>query len=822
LVRLVLATLLVVTTLLGGAHPVAFAQADGGAPDTGPSDAVRMDVRAGFDGVGRVGGWIPIDVDLTNQGGELRAAVQVVVSGGAGRSTYMPVPTTYSLPVVLPRLSHKRFTMNVNLPNSNAKFTARLVNSPGGEVITEQDIAITRVPLGDFFCGVLARDASSYDFLAALDLPPPIRRVRTAPLDPATMPETADLLGGFDCLIIDNAATTQLRQEQLDALNVWVGTGGLLIAVGGSTWQSTLGPLPPELLPVEPTQLAQVQSLSALGDLIQTPFDASGPWLVTQSRPRIDRGARVAVSQDGIPLVVASKHGDGTLIYLAFEPTARQLRNWSGNEQFWKYLITQSPIDNGVSSTLVRDFNRWGQRPPRLALADFSTQPKPSLNWLWLLGGAYVVALGGSVFFLGRRGLVGWAAFTAVVLTGLATALGLGIAKQRAEPDLAINRLTVVRPIDNGDSPAAYTHQFVSLLARHDGTFTLGLDPADLARGMFYPFPRPSDESDVSWPFRVSEGPQPTLDRLTLKQGQLATLQIDGQLRQSPSVQSDLHVENGSLTGTIINKTGGRLTDAYLVVDGDFRALGAIDKDQQRQIDYLLPTRAAAGNLAATAFAEKLTPAGAAGQPGGAARRDFLESLFSARFLFQRMDLRGPTLVGWLDSAPTQIQAPDLRVNTSDLTMLVQPLAAQLPVGFEGEVPGAVMNRRDLGIGSGAPSDHEYYTVAPGEAITLSFLLPPADGRFDLQELRLNVEGVVAGRTRSQQVPFTVSLFSWRDAEWQAWEVGPGSSIVPDGAKYVSAAGEVRVRYQLDSSLAPSVREARLTRFDVTPVGVVR
>ena len=110
---------------------------------------------------------------------------------------------------------------------------------------------MTRVPLGDYFCGVLARDPSTYDFLAALDLPPPIRRARTAPLEPATMPERAQLLGSFDCLIIDNAATAQLRPEQLEAIQVWVGTGGLLIEVGGATWQSTLGPLPPDLLPVE-------------------------------------------------------------------------------------------------------------------------------------------------------------------------------------------------------------------------------------------------------------------------------------------------------------------------------------------------------------------------------------------------------------------------------------------------------------------------------------------------------------------------------------------------------------------------------------------
>jgi hypothetical protein len=71
-------------------------------------------------------------------------------------------------------------------------------------------------------------------------------------------------------------------------------------------------------------------------------------------------------------------------------------------------------------------------------------------------------------------------------------------------------------------------------------------------------------------------------------------------------------------------------------------------------------------------------------------------------------------------------------------------------------------------------------------------------------------------------MPFTVSLFNWRSAEWQAWEVGTGTSIIPDGDRFVSAAGEVRLRYTLDASLASSVREVRLTRLDVTAVGAIR
>src|SRR5207302_2321037 len=344
---------------------------------------------------------VPLNGQLVSEGSELKARVEVVVEQPGGRSTYSFVPTTFSLPVVLPRLSNRTFTMEVNLPNAtNNRLTARLVHDPGSALITEQDISMTRVPLGDYFCGVLARDASTYDFLAALDLPPPIRRARTAPLDPSTIPERAQLLGSFDCLIIDNAATAQLRPEQLEAIQVWVGTGGLLIEVGGSTWQSTLGPLPPDLLPVEPTGLTNLQSLSALGQFIDSPLDTPGPWLVSSTKPRT--GAHIVVAQDGVPLVVASKRGDGTLMYLAFGPTSRSFRQWSGNEALWRYVTTHAAVDNGAGSALVRPYLRWGGRAPRLAMADFSTHPKPALDWFWALIGAYGAGLSAALFVFGR------------------------------------------------------------------------------------------------------------------------------------------------------------------------------------------------------------------------------------------------------------------------------------------------------------------------------------------------------------------------------------------------------------------------------------
>src|SRR5438132_8619937 len=253
-------------------------------------------------------------------------------------------------------------------------------------------------------------------------------------------------------------------------------------------------------------------------------------------------------------------------------------------------------------------------------MADFSTHPKPALDWFWALVGVYGAGLGGALFIFGRRGMVGWGLLSIVGLTVGAGMIAFLVARQRAEPDAALTRVIVVRPIDVGNSSAAYTHEFVSILARHDGTFNFVLPPEDLSRGLYYPFPRPSDESDVNWPFRVQEGAQPALQNMPLKQGQLATAQFDGQLREAPGVQAELQVDHGALTGIVTNRTGGRLSDAYIVVDNDIRPLGTMERDQASQVDFMLPPQAAAGNLAATAIADKLTPPGSSSRPGASAR----------------------------------------------------------------------------------------------------------------------------------------------------------------------------------------------------------
>src|SRR5687767_15026024 len=69
-VRSVVAAVLIFATLLGSVQKAASAP-ENQVPGEFAPNSVRMDVRAGFDGAGRVGGWIPLDIQLANEGGEV-------------------------------------------------------------------------------------------------------------------------------------------------------------------------------------------------------------------------------------------------------------------------------------------------------------------------------------------------------------------------------------------------------------------------------------------------------------------------------------------------------------------------------------------------------------------------------------------------------------------------------------------------------------------------------------------------------------------------------------------------------------------------------
>lgn len=808
--RLLLVALLVGSLLQIAQVPVTAAPAE-------QTPSAQMTVRAGFDGLGKANGWLPIEVEVRNDGPDIDGEIQIVISDTSGsRSTYMRAPVVYSAPAVLPKRSHKRIQMEAEMRLAGQKIQARLLER--GNVIAEQDVPLTRVPTGDLLCGVLSRSGPSFDFLPTLELPPPLRRARIAHLEIEDLPIRPQVLASLDCIIFSNIATSGMLDSQRAALTSWVYSGGLLVVIGGSSWQRTIASLPSELLPVQANGLASLENLEALSDIGGAPITDPGPWLVSQSTVT---DGNVVLEQEGVPLLAAARRGNGSVMYMAMDPTAEPLRSWAGAPRLWRYVLAHGSANVGVGSSSTSPFAGWG-RYPRNAMVDVSLLNGPTPGLMMLALALFALVIGPiNYILLARFGRPGWSVVTIPLLTALATIGTFTLANAYRDSDVIVNKVSVVRGYPN--SPA-YGRTYVSVLSRKQATLSIRSNEASLLNSLYYPFPRDPAPDAQPWTMKIVEGLSPTIEEFTLQAGALGTLQVDSQVNLPGQLETELRVEGRQILGSITNRLDTNIYDAALIVDYQVLRVGDLRKGETREISMTLTGNASAGFGPPNSFANLLYPGANSSnrRTADGARRDILESTFGTGFNAQRFDLAGPTLLGWIDTSASTIEILDTRPATVETTLLVSSLPLTFSKGFEGELPPQVIQRRQLGSTTLNRQQSGSYDLASGESLAFQFSLPSGASKLLLDGLYVNIDGRLRGVPGTPQTLGEISLYNWQKSEWEDRVVGFGRNLVRDVAPYVSAVGDVRVRYTFKAPPDTSATGVSLSRFDVTASGLMR
>jgi hypothetical protein len=779
--------------------------------------SVQMLVRAGFDGAGKVGGWLPIEVDIRNDGDDIEGELLIVVQDTTtNRGTYTAAPTVYSAPVVLPRRARKRMQMEVRLPNTGQRIRARLVQ--GEQVLLEQDVQFTRIAGGDVLCGMMARSGGALEFIAALELPPPLRRARLARMEVADLPSRPQLMASLDCLIVDNIPTSALTDGQRDALRTWVANGGLLVVGGGASWQRTLAGLPTELLPARVTGMATVDSLANLGDFGRHPFPDGGQYLASQA---IVTDGNPVVEQSGVPLIVSARRGLGTVFFLALDPSTEPLRSWPGSVNLWRYVLSHVATNATLAPGGTTPFLGWG-RVPRNAMVDIApiNPPSPIPFAVLLLGFALVVGPG-NYLLLCRVGQPTWALVTLPLTTGLGALLAFGLATAQRDSDSILTKVSIVRA--HSGAPVAHSRTYVGLLSKQDSTYEIRPSENSLIFGQFYPFPRDPGREGPGWGLKVVSGQRSTVSDLGIAAGSLATFTVDSQFRTAGEVEADLTTDGQSISGTLTNRTGHQLSDASIVLDYTVTRLGDLKPGESREISIPLPNAATAGYGPPNSFATLLYPSSTPQRkPTDAARRDVLDSAFGQAFNFAKLDFYGLTLLGWLETGAVDLDIQPSRPAVVENTLYLSSLTVRFPRGYEGDVPPSLVTHRPLGATTASRQQFGSYDLAPGESIALQFHLPINTGRFLLDRLNLNADGRMRGPGASRASLGEVQFFNWRTSEWEEQPMATGVNSIGTPHNYVSSTGDVRVRYTFRPPQDSGVTGVSFSRLDVNATGLMR
>jgi hypothetical protein len=572
-------------------------------------------------------------------------------------------------------------------------------------------------------------------------------------------------------------------------------------------------------LPVKLNGLASVQRLDGMADFLNTELSDSGPWLASQAS--VEDGT-VLVEEDGVPVLVSARRGAGTVFYLALDPAGEPLRSWPGSVGLWRYVLSHVSGGVGVSAAASSPFSSWG-RIPRNALIDVSTISPPSPNGLVGILLVYLLLVGpGNYLLIRRYQQPMWTLVTVPTLTVLAVIAGFAMSTVNRDSDVVANQISLVRAGQSGEIGHART--YVSVLARRPGWFDVATNDASLISSLYFPFPRDPTMEAASGGTKVLEGSQPSIVDMYLPAGSLGTASVDSLVQYQGPLESNLIASGGTISGTITNRLGQTLSDVNLVLDFQATRIGDLAAGETRDISISMGRALSAGYGPPTSFASLLYPNAPKPKmiPSDTARRDVLDSLLGTGFNFNRLELPGLGLIGWLESSQVPIELKGGRATNIDGALYVASLPIELPKGFEGEIPAPIVAKRQLGANTASRQQYGSYDLSPGESLALQFSLPLANGRMLLDRLYLNVDGRFRGGNPAATAIGDISLFNWRTSEWEDWSVSYGVNEFMEPARFISGAGDVRIRYTFRPAPDSRTTGVSFTRFDVTALGLVR
>jgi hypothetical protein len=599
LVRSCLALSLIVIFLLFPANALAntgTAAVNGTSP---PSLLPTFEVKAGFNAHYRDGNWVPVQITLNNKGADFRGTLSISApSAFAGLGNSTPSSTYYKESITLASGAQKQVNMYIPLHSGIQGVTQTLkieLLDDNGNIVHTQTSTLTALGPDDVFVGILSDQSSGFNSLSSISLPNQGGSIVVETFNASTMPGAASMLKNFDLIVLDNFTTGNLSNDQLSALQTWIDQGGALIEVGGPEWRRTLSALPASLLPVSingtsilpaGTSLLPVNG-SSNGGTGKGPMVGAGTINapVTVSTATLAQGDKSypILASGKIPLIVQALQGQGSICYLAFDPTLAPIINWPAAGTLWRGLVFRSLGDKLLSSSgnIVPGASfQWTRLSELLQNHQPNTLPSPWLLLVLLL--CYLIIIGPVRILLVRqpkRRNWNWhIMLSSIIVFSLLT---YGLAIHQNGTSIVSNSVSVLRFNEGGSS--AHITTYIGIFAPNQGNYQVHIPGEDLVQPAlverFNSGPSPSDAGQQQT--TITSG-QDGVD-VNLQGGNTGLLAV-GDQQVHGGISSQLALANGILTGTVTNTLHYSLSDVYVLMPDTFVRIGDLLAGQTKQV----------------------------------------------------------------------------------------------------------------------------------------------------------------------------------------------------------------------------------------------
>lgn len=741
------------------------------------SEGITLSAAAGFDGYCKDERWIPVRVQVENNGPDLDASVVVSYENFNGGVT------TTTTQAQLPTSSRKAFFVYIFADGSLRNFTVSALD--GKTVVQKTKLATSCLGNDILLVGVISDSPKAFDGLS--DMTPLTGATRSAQLQIADLPERYQAWESLDALVISNADTGALSAAQKQALESWLANGGKLLVTGGTQWQKTTAGLS-EFLPVEVNSTRNLADLSSLSAYVEDESPLNAESIVTVGTMR--EGSQALVEQNGVPIFSQRSVGLGAVYFLAADPSVSPLAGWQGMTTLYEQsLATRPPLPPWAKSS----FDSYTINQALGAMKQLSMPPILYICGLLVL---YVFVMGPVNFLALRRAKrreLAWLTIPMLVILFSCVFYGSGFFYRGNKPIL--NRLLIMQAWD--DIPQANVKALVGLYspirAQYDVTADAQFMPQAFSADNFNNL-----QTEDDWKL-LQEDDSMTAPDVSVEISGMRTLMFNGSLPALPITHTltiDLSNPSPSVSGTVVNASEFTLRNAVIITPGGWKKLGAFKPGDSVDVNILrlvTGTNSPAFYSADPMDILDLSYNNTSTNVDDARRYAFLQTIITSNtYGYINPGNWGVYLLGWMDRSDLPVGIAGRRYDSVDTVLYIHNLA-----------PDVKTNGKTLYLPSGffawessAPMVTPYSVYDfPDEGFILRFR--PAIP-ISFQSVRsLNV-------ILDSSNPQAFNIYAW-DFEAETWaqlRADRTSVTIPvkEPDRFVSPNGEVRIRVVRDQS----------------------
>ncbi|MCL4545056.1 MAG: hypothetical protein M1118_10750 [Chloroflexi bacterium] len=774
------------------------------------SGRLSMAVQVGYDNTGRLGSWIPVRVDVANQGSTVSGLVEIDFEGAARYSFFAPPPATYSVAASFPEGSRKSIVVDVPVPPAVNSNRVQVTLVSGGQTVIKAEQEFTPVPAGTVYCGVLDSTAGSYDFLSRLTLASAQNHPVVVGVTPADLPSEASLLSGLNCLIVGDVNLSDLVSSQRDALAAWVASGGTLIVSGGVNWRQSVPYLPPVLLPETVQRVETRTDAAALSQFLRVHAPDSGLWAFAVGP--LNNGGTVLAGSVSNPLLAVKRVGAGEVFYSAADSTQEPANSWAGKSALWSYMLnfTSAPI----TASSYASYRYYLDLPlPALSQLPSLSPPHPfPILAVLLLQALLVLPL--SWWYLRRLDRVAWIGVVLPVWLLVSTMAALKISTSYQASDVAETQVSEISL--QAGSPIATIRTYVGLYAPQlktvdvTGPHGILLSPARRTFGQIV-------QTESATRITVEEGIDTEAPAVTLLPRALSIFSVDSQARMGAGVAIALIADSHGVHGQVSNHLGQTLDNALLIVGPNVIELGSLSNGATRSVsaklDYSAPENSTHFQQA---LADALGTRGLTGprRDGINPQLDLLLRAFPSGMLSSGARSGGVYVVGWLEHSPSQVTVRRARAAQRSLTVAVIAVPLQIDASTLRTISPSLLVTLPLvrvGVTGDGPNR---YSLSTGGSLAVEYDLPEI-ALHRSETFHLNVEGGYSGGSAFKPGDSLgdVSFFDWRTQQWEARSLRAGSNTYESVSDFLSPTGAIRLRYSFKPDAGSSATGVDFSSF---------